>query len=281
MKQNELTRFYNPSTSTDVTVESINITTSVPIIKEKEDLLYEQVTQTDLDIDYDFKLETQTYNSLIELANPLLGMALRAKKITQFDEISTLYNRMQNEIIAISEKVKILEYNSAFQLSFRYCLCTFIDEAIMGTPWGKNSMWGERSLLAYFHNETWGGEKFYSILSRTMLEPEKYYELLEFIYVCLALGFQGKYADKPHGKENIQNTLVKLQKTLRPIRGTDYFRDNKFHIYEEDYSVEKPLPIKYLFWGAGAFFVVIYIIYSILLDSSSSEIIENINTILQ
>ncbi len=45
-----------------------------------------------------------------------------------------------------------------------------------------------------------------------MLEPEKYHELLEFMYICLALGFKGQYALSPHGQENIQNILIKLQK---------------------------------------------------------------------
>lgn len=260
--------------------DRVFITNNVPIINEKTDLLYEQVGNVDFDIDYDFQLQTSSYNSLIELANPLLATALRLRKISHLNDIAGLYSRMQNEISALSEKVKELNYDSAFQLSFRYCVCTFIDEMVMATPWGSSSVWGQRSLLAYFHNETWGGEKFYSILSRTMLEPEKYHEILEFMYVCLALGFKGQYALSPHGQENIQNILLKLQKTLRPLRGYDYQRNQQIHLYKSDYTVKKPLSLKHLTWGALLVFALIYFLYSMLLDSYSSEIINNINDII-
>ncbi|WP_018652921.1 type IVB secretion system protein IcmH/DotU [Actinobacillus capsulatus] len=265
--------------SSSMPSDRVFITNNVPIINEKTDLLYAQVGNVDFDIDYDFQLQTSSYNPLIELANPLLATALRLRKISHLNDIAALYSRIQNEISALSEKVKELNYDSAFQLSFRYCLCTFIDEMVMSTPWGSSSVWGQRSLLAYFHNETWGGEKFYSILSRTMLEPEKYHELLEFMYICLALGFKGQYALSPHGQENIQNMLLKLQKTLRPLRG-DYQRNQQIHLYKSDYTVKKPLSLKHLTWGASLVFVLIYFLYSMLLDSYSSEIISNINDII-
>ncbi|TGZ98760.1 DotU family type IV/VI secretion system protein, partial [Rodentibacter pneumotropicus] len=253
MSNRELLNTYNPSL--DVPSEKVFIRNNIPVINEKTELLYEQVGNVDFDIDYDFQLQSSSYNSLVELANPLLATALRLRKLSHLDDITELYSRMKNEIVALSEKVKELNYDSAFQLSFRYCLCTFIDEMVMATPWGSSSIWGQRSLLAHFHNETWGGEKFYSILSRTMLEPEKYRELLEFMYICLALGFKGQYALGHHGQENIQNILLKLQKTLRPLRGYDYQRNQEINLYKTDYSVKKPLLLKHFVWGSLLVFV--------------------------
>ena len=278
MNSHELSNSYDPTIDTHS--DRIFITNNVPIINEKTDLLYKQVGSIDFDIDYDFQLQTHSYNPLIELANPLLVIALRLKKISHLENIGNLYSRMQNEIVVLSEKVKELNYDSAFRLSFRYCICTFIDEMVMSTPWGSSSIWGQRSLLAHFHNETWGGEKFYSILSRIMLEPEKYHELLEFMYICLALGFKGQYALNPHGQENIQNILIKLQKTLRPLRGYDYQRKKQVHLYKSDYTVKKPLSLNYVIWWSLLIFSLIYFLYSMLLDSYSTEIINNINDII-
>ncbi|OOF70621.1 type IVB secretion system protein IcmH/DotU [Rodentibacter caecimuris] len=279
MKDQDLLDINN--SSVNMPADRIHITNNIPIIKEKTDLLYTQVGNIDFDVDYDFQLHTCSYNALVELANPLLVIALRMRKTSQLDDITGLYTRIQNEITALSEKVKELNYDSAFQLSFRYCVCTFIDEMVMATPWGSGSIWGQRSLLAHFHNETWGGEKFYSILSRTMLEPEKYRELLEFMYVCLALGFQGQYAVNPHGRENIQNILLKLQKTLRPLRGYDYHHKQQIHLYRRDYTVKKLLSIKSFVWGSVFVFVLLYFLYSMFLDSYSTEIIKNVNDIMQ
>ncbi|WP_328717678.1 DotU family type IV/VI secretion system protein [Halomonas elongata] len=42
------------------------------------------------------------------------------------------------------------------------------------SSWGRQSVWAEHSLLARFHNETWGGEKVFSILARLQHEPHRY-----------------------------------------------------------------------------------------------------------
>lgn len=100
------------------------------------------------------------------------------------------------------------------------------------------------------------------------------------MYICLALGFKGQYALNPHGQENIQNILIKLQKTLRPLRGYDYQRKKQVHLYKSDYTVKKPLSLNYVIWWSLLIFSLIYFLYSMLLDSYSTEIINNINDII-
>ena len=51
-------------------------------------------------------------------------------------------------------------------IAARYVLCTLIDEAAAGTPWGGAGAWGRHSLLAMFHNETGGGEKVFQLMAR-------------------------------------------------------------------------------------------------------------------
>ena len=109
MNNRELLNTYN--SSIDIPSDRVFITNNVPVINEKTDLLYEQVGNVDFDIDYDFQLQTHSYNTLVELANPLLATALRLRKLSYVDDISSLYTRMQNEIMALGEKVKELNYD--------------------------------------------------------------------------------------------------------------------------------------------------------------------------
>lgn len=60
-------------------------------------------------------------------------------------------------------------------------------------PWGNESEWSKISLLSSFHNETFGGEKFFQLLDRLSKNPVKHLPMLELMYLCLALGFEGKY----------------------------------------------------------------------------------------
>jgi len=55
-------------------------------------------------------------------------------------------------------------------------------------------VWSRHSLLVTFHNEAWGGEKFFQLLSRLAQNPQEHLDLLELQNVCLALGFEGAIA---------------------------------------------------------------------------------------
>ena len=72
----------------------------------------------------------------------------------------------------------------------RFIVCTFLDSAIMQTPWGGQDVWAPRSLLRTFHDKASGLEVFLQILDRLRQDPKRYIDLLELQYVCLALGLQ-------------------------------------------------------------------------------------------
>ena len=92
----------------------------------------------------------------------------------------------------------------------RYVLCTFVDSAVLNTPWGAQGDWAGQSLLVIFHKEVSGGEKFFSILDRLRSNPSRYIDLIELVYVCLALGYEGKYRHDPqgHGRHRASDALA-------------------------------------------------------------------------
>ena len=106
----------------------------------------------------------------------------------------------------------------------RYVLCTFVDTAVLNTPWGAQGDWAGQSLLVMFHKEVSGGTKFFEILERLRAEPDRYIGLIELVYVCLALGYEGKYrhdpTDRP-GCRNSSTTCIGLVRARRALQGED------------------------------------------------------------
>lgn len=98
----------------------------------------------------------------------------------------------------------------------RYCLCTALDEAVALTPWGSDA-WPAHSLLVTFHNETMGGEKFFQLLARLSLNPVQNRELLELQYLCLALGFQGRYRLVEGGATQLEHIRQRLHALLAGV----------------------------------------------------------------
>ena len=53
-----------------------------------------------------------------------------------------------------------------------------------------------------FHNETWGGEKVFQLLSKLAESRDANRDLLELMYVVLALGFEGRYRVIDNGRRS-------------------------------------------------------------------------------
>lgn len=89
----------------------------------------------------------------------------------------------------------------------------------MNTPWGAQSGWSLQSLLVTFHRETSGGEKFFQVLERVSGDPRRYLSLLELLYVCLALGFEGKYRLDERGASKLAEIRSDLYRRIQSVRG--------------------------------------------------------------
>lgn len=188
-------------------------------IKESgvEQLVHSHAQHLNADEDYWFRLRGHNLNPLVDASSSLLGMAVRVRQVDGADDIGRLYRQVVDEIASIEIELTEQGYDRPTLLAYRYVLCSFIDETVMGMPWGRQSVWAEHSLLARFHNETWGGEKVFSILARLQQEPHRYRDMLAFIYLCLCLGFEGRYRVKTHGREEYDQIVRALGDQLASL----------------------------------------------------------------
>ena len=106
----------------------------------------------------------------------------------------------------------------------RYALCTLIDETATSTPLGASGAWAHQGLLALFHGETGGGEKFFQLLSRLAENPQANLDLLELMYVCLEFGFEGRFRIVDGGQRQLEAIRQRLVQIIRKQRG-EYERD--------------------------------------------------------
>jgi type VI secretion system protein ImpK len=149
-------------------------------------------------------------NPLVQAAVPLLLLAGRLRGQIAPADVEGLRRQAIQEIGAFEERARRAEIPAEDVLAARYALCTVVDEAVLNTPWGAQGGWASQSLLVTFHREASGGEKFFQILDRVSGEPQRYLALLELLYTCLALGFEGKYRLDPQGAAR----LAEIRQTL-------------------------------------------------------------------
>jgi type VI secretion system protein ImpK len=104
-------------------------------------------------------------------------------------------------------------------MAARYVLCTMLDEAASDTPWGGGGAWARHSLLAEFHNESFGGEKVFQLMARLAEKPDANRDLLELIYAAISLGFEGRYRVIEGGRAQLEAVRAKLAQLIRQQRG--------------------------------------------------------------
>jgi type VI secretion system protein ImpK len=132
-------------------------------------------------------------------------------------------NSLHQQVIARVQKfeAEAMAANVAPQhvSSARYAICTALDETVLSTPWGSESVWSTHSLLTTFHQEAWGGEKFFQILDRVKTDVMANIDLLEVMYLCLSLGFEGKCKIQERGHVQIASVRDELYRLIRQARG--------------------------------------------------------------
>ncbi|WP_298271412.1 type IVB secretion system protein IcmH/DotU [Geobacter sp.] len=95
-----------------------------------------------------------------------------------------------------------------FELA-RFAVCAWIDEAVLSSPWSEKEHWLREQLQRVHHDTTEGGEEFFRRLEGLGLHQR---EVREVYYLCLALGFTGRYC-KPGDEyqlEQIRTAQLKL-----------------------------------------------------------------------
>jgi type VI secretion system protein ImpK len=159
-------------------------------------------------------------NPLVQAAVPLLLLAGQLRHTAAVSDVAGLRNHALDEVRRFEERARGAGVANEVVLAARYALCSTIDEAAMSTPWGAQSEWAEQTLLILLHREAWGGEKFFDMLSRTMPDPSRHIDLMELQYLCMAVGFAGKYHVAQRGQAQLADVERMLHRAIRDFRGT-------------------------------------------------------------
>lgn len=245
-------------------------------------LLFDDVEKINHDQDYWFQLRGDNANTLIDAATPLFGLSLRVRSLTECSNIDKIYKQTIEEIKAIEIELSEQGFEHAVLMAYRYVLCSFLDEAVLGTRWGASCVWSEHSMLSRFHNETWGGEKVFVILTRLEAEPETYKSLLEFIYRCLVLGFEGKYRVMEGGRNEREKVIERLFGLLYQEKSKSKLALTSAteHVVRSKYQLSKQLPIWLVFTGFVLSWLGVFVGYSYLLHCKSTDVLSQLNQIL-
>lgn len=155
-------------------------------------------------------------------AAPLLDLLARLGAGPQAAHVANpeeLRERATRAIRAFEAECRAAEIPVEQLRAAHYALCAALDDVALATPWGQSSGWATRSLVSSFHQEVRSGERFFDLLAGMQKEPGRYLPALEICYLCLALGFQGRYRLAPRGHAELDRIREGLYQLLVQLRG--------------------------------------------------------------
>jgi type VI secretion system protein ImpK len=159
-------------------------------------------------------------NPLVQAASPLLLLAAQLRQTASLNDVAGLRRQVVDEIRRFEDRARAGGAAPEVVRAADYVLCAAVDEAVLSTPWGSHSEWPQQSLLVARHGDASGGQKFFDMLERISPDPSRHIDLMELQYLCLAIGFAGKYQIADRGTAQLADLQQALYRKIRDQRGT-------------------------------------------------------------
>lgn len=189
-------------------------------------------------------------NRLLAEAAPILTLVRQLQQTRRHDDVAGLRQEVIDAIRSYEKNVRRGDVDPQAAARACYALCGLIDEAVLNTPWGAESIWSKQSLLITLYKEYSAGETFFRILKDAQNAPQQNLDLLELLFVCLSLGFQGRYRVAAEGGDRLTRIREETYALIRQHRG-EYERELSPRwrgVQDRRPKVSRFLPL----WVAGA-----------------------------
>jgi type VI secretion system protein ImpK len=160
-------------------------------------------------------------NPLVAAANPVLAVVAQIRHTLRHPDPEGLRAGLRASLDAFERDARAAGSSEEAVSAASHALCALLDDSAASTPWGAG--WAKQGLLAERHADSDGGEKFFELLEKVSADPTANLALLEFFYVCLALGFEGRYRNAAAGADELglvrARTLGLIQALREPYDG--------------------------------------------------------------
>jgi type VI secretion system protein ImpK len=196
-------------------------------------------------------------NPLVAIAAPLLAAAIRIAggRGGRGPDPELLRRGMVEEVRTFERNALATGLPTRTLRAARYALCATIDDLVLSTPWGAASTWARQSLTSIFHQEVSGGDRFFDILEQMQKDLGHNGEVVELMYLCTSLGFEGRYRVMPRGVAALNELRDSVYRLIRNRRG-EFERELSPH-WQGTGAGYRPLAQRIPLWAIGLCTVVL------------------------
>jgi type VI secretion system protein ImpK len=207
---------------------------------------------------------------LTGLCTDLFLIIIRMREAEELGDPAALRKLINYYLELFQKNCATMKLTQASIDESKYALIALMDETVLSVPGACRDYWIMRPMQLDYFGDNIAGQEFYNKLQNLLLQPENKKDVLEVYYLCLALGFEGKYKIS-----NPEERLTILEDLGRKLRRTRIRVSSELspHGKRPDSAISKKKSV-FLFplWLTGAIAAAIVILcWGTLFSLSSSQ----------
>lgn len=209
---------------------------------------------------------------VVAAATGILLMASKVRTIVAPPDVERLHGLMIEEVRKFEQRLRAIALPGDLVRHAHYVVCATVDDLVLNTPWGGNSLWARQGMVGTFHRETVGGERFFDNLAQLKTSPGRNAGVLELMYLCLSLGFQGHMRITPRGGEEIARLREDLYRLLRRDGTEEGLSPHWMGVREPARRLSTIIPLWVIGAAAGALLLLAYVGFNFALNGASDSL---------
>ncbi|WP_146109996.1 type IVB secretion system protein IcmH/DotU [Salinibacter sp. 10B] len=156
-----------------------------------------------------------TEERLAECLAPCFTYALKIQTSTALGAPDELRRDIKEVLSQCESDAQHVGFNTETIAEAKFAVVALIDETILSSSWSGTSQWMKTPLQLEFYDQFDAGEVFFERLHELAERPTENAQILEVYYLCMVLGFKGKYQlqDQEQLRELVESTAQLLSET--------------------------------------------------------------------
>ena len=214
-----------------------------------------------------FRLPETRLDPVCDEASRLLSLADRLGQAESVQDVAALKRQCMAMVTEYQQALRAREVSPDTVDTASYCVCALLDELVLNSTWGQASHWADSSLLSEFHTQTWAGTHFFERVEQAQRSAN--ISLMTLQYLCLSLGFKGRYRVEERGQEQLDILRDSLYRQICAERGrftTPFDRSWQSRVVPSGSLGQRVPP-----WAIGAVSLVVLLLVYVGLVNSISE----------
>jgi type VI secretion system protein ImpK len=212
--------------------------------------------------------------NLADLSSECLILILQLRSTNDYGDEKTLKNRVYEMFERFESNARKIGIDNEKTRLAKFALVAFLDETIISSSWAQKEAWLSDPLQIKLFDTFNAGEEFFNILNDLTQRTSANKEVLEVYYLCLSLGFKGKY--QLQSPENLRRIIDDLNLELHPeaYRTIDSISPNGKPRQSFVQTVRSGLPLWVFPLSAMILFVIFYVIMSTAISSEAEKAVD-------